>query len=701
VSALWDAVHEAALGVCPAAGPRITNLVIAVAAKHARQKRRPAAWGPDFAMKAVDDLALTPLLRVSSSLQRWGKVSDAAMHAAPLGHSLDGMHDWAAAYQRASATQKSMGAYATHHAFASMLALVTAAPLPRTRPLRVVDPSVGAGNLLLAYVGQLGTHGTAARTRDVIGSLHGMELDPLARELCCLLIWLVGEQAGVKLAKVAENIVLGNALTFDWWAEREPYDIVLMNPPWESLRHTVASDAQDERAATIARLSVEQPGDAGLPPLFSAQGKGDRNLFKAFVELAPHLLRNEGRLGALLPAAFASDAGMAPLRERYLEQFEIAQWTSFENRLGLFPIDGRYKFGLLAATRSPAGTREFYVRSFATQPEEVLAPHIVVSREDVDLLGRRYRIIPEISDEAELNVLRRMLTRGTPFFERGCVERVIYRREVDLTLARGEFQSFREVRPERLPDGSYVKSGRKFVPLVEGRMVGQFDCFQKSWVEGRGRTAVWKDNDDAPVAECTPQFVIEPAWNFRPRVAFCDITSATNTRTMIATLVPSEWRCGNTAPVLEFASPAMALAGLGILNSMVFDWMTRRMIAGLHLNKFILEGLVWPALSEAEVRRLAATTRRICAAYPRSGAADYSSVEGRPAQMRSLIRAAATVEVIVARGFGLSQRHLACVYDESGGNRRGFWRHFSAEPMWLEVAHIVLSGWTDARRIPI
>jgi hypothetical protein len=614
------------------------------------------------------------------------------MLAVPLGQSLDGMHDWAAGYQRASATQKSMGAYATHHAFARMLALVAAAPLPRTRSLRVVDPSVGAGNLLLAYVEQLGVRDTGERTRGVIGSLYGMELDPLARELCCLLLWLVGEPSGVKLAKVAENIVLGNALTFDWWAEREPYDIVLMNPPWESLRHTVASDAQDERSATIARLSVEQPGDAGLPPLFSAQGKGDRNLFKAFVELAPHLLRNEGRLGALLPAAFASDAGMAPLRERYLEQFEIAQWTSFENRLGLFPIDGRYKFGLLAATRSPAGTREFYVRSFATQPEEVLAPHIVLSREDVDLLGRRHRIIPEISDEAELDTLRRMLTRGTPFFERGCVDRVIYRREVDLTLARGEFQSFRELRPQRMPDGSYLKSNRKFVPLVEGRMVGQFDCFQKSWVEGRGRTAVWKDNDDLPVGECTPQFVIEPAWNFRPRVAFCDITSATNTRTMIATLVPSEWRCGNTAPVLEFAAPTFALAGLGILNSMVFDWMTRRMIAGLHLNKFILEGLVWPQLNDAEVRRLAAATRRICAAHPRAAAEDYSPLQRRSATGPAVVGAAATVEILVARGFGLSQRHLACIYDESRGNRRGFWRYFSSTPHALEVVRAARDG---------
>lgn len=647
-------------------------------------------------MKLVGDLALADLPRMSASQSKWQKVADAAMLAAPLGHTLGGMHDWAAAYQGAMATQKSMGAYATHHAFAQMLALVAAAPLPRTRPLRVLDPSVGAGNLLLAYVEQLGVNATSARLCGTLRALHGMELDPLARELCCLLLWLIGEQAGVTLTQVADQVVLGNALTFDWWTATDPYDIVLMNPPWESLRHTVGSDGQDERAKTIERLSIERPGDPSLPPLFSAQGKGDRNLFKAFVELVPHLLRNEGRLGALLPAAFASDVGMAPLRERYLAQFEIAQWTSFENRLGLFPIDGRYKFGLLAATRSPAGTREFYVRSFATRPEEVLAPHIVLSREDVDLLGRRYHIIPEISGEAELHILRQMLTHGTPFFDSGSLGRIIYRREVDVTLARGEFWGLRETKLQRMPDGTYIKSGRKLVPLVEGRMVGQFDCFQKSWVSGKGRTAVWSDNEGLPLSECTPQYVIEPTWNFRSRVAFCDITSATNTRTMIATLVPSEWRCANTAPVLEFADPTFALAGLGILNSMVFDWMVRRMIAGLHLNKFILEGLVWPRLDGIQIRRLAAATRRICETQPRGGAADYSPGHRfRPSTSRASIQAVSAIETIVAHGFGLRHQDLACIYKQDRENRRGFWRYFASAPFSLDVVQTVLSSWHE------
>jgi predicted RNA methylase len=696
VSDLWNEVHAAAIGACPKASMRVANLAIAAAARYARKKTRKPRWSGDLLRNVVADLALTPLPRMSTSVARWQKVAEAAMQAAPLGHYLDGMHLWAAAYQAATATQKSLGAYATHHAFARMLALVAVAPLAGNRTLRVLDPSAGAGNLLLAYLEQVGLQGTDAQARRVIRSVHGVELDPQVRELCCLLIWLVGEHAGVTLGEVSENIVLGNAITMDWW-DREPYDMVLMNPPWESLRHETDHDHEGERAKTIARLSVQEQGHPDLPLLFSAQGKGDRNLFKAFVELAPHLLREEGRLGALLPAAFASDAGMAPLRQRYLEQFEIAQWTSFENRLGLFPIDGRYKFGLLAATRSPTGTREFYVRSFATKPEEVLAPHIVLSREDVDLLGRQYHIIPEISDAGELATLRKMLSRGTRFFETGSVGRVVYRREVDLTIARGEFQHFAEVKPRRQENGTFIKAGRQYVPLVEGRMVGQFDCFQKSWVEGKGRTAVWKDNDDAPVEQCTPQYIIEPAWNFRPRVAFCDVTSATNTRTMIATHVPSEWRCGNTAPVLEFDSRRLALAGLGILNSMVFDWMARRMLAGLHLNKFILEGLVWPQLPDDVVTHVAAATRRLCAHYPRPGVAGRRRGGLEGLAIERWVNLAAAIEEIVARGYGLDRDDLARIYDANRDNRRGFWRHFSTTPHSWDIAREAVGRFTQRR----
>ena len=35
--------------------------------------------------------------------------------------------------------------------------------------------------------------------------------------------------------------------------------------------------------------------------------------------------------------------------------------------------------------------------------------------------------------------------------------------------------------------------GDMALPLCEGRMIGQFDCSQKGWVSGKGRSAVWRE----------------------------------------------------------------------------------------------------------------------------------------------------------------------------------------------------------------
>lgn len=686
MSAVWEAVYAAARSVCPGDALRLANLVIAAAVRHASMTKRKSRWDAAMAKEMSVALALSPLAAMEEDGTLWQRLAERATEAAHLGASPEGMHSWAAAYQAASTTQKALGAYATHNAFASALARITLGPLPGNRTYRIVDPSVGAGNLLLAAV-EHRRASTESELKNFILSLYGMELDPRARELCCLLIWLTGVRCGVTLQQVAKNIILGNALTFDWWSNQDLFEVLVMNPPWESLRQKVDGDSGGERAATITRLSVPRTGNPDLPPLFSAQGTGDRNLFKAFVELAPHLLREGGRLGALLPAAFASDAGLTQLRERYLSQFEIARWTSYENRAGYFPIDGRYKFGLLAATRSQAGTKRLSVRGFALEPDEVDAPHITLRRPDIALIGRQYHIIPELSQPRELEILRIALQSGVPLFESGPLGPVVYRREIDLSLGKHQFTHSSHLKLLNSGNATFIDTkGRAYVPLLEGRSVGAYDCFQKTWVSGSGRTAVWEENINRPLASCRPQYVTAPALDLPPRIALCDVTASTNTRTVIATWVPPTWRCGNTAPVLEFDSYLHAFAGLGVLNSMVFDWIARRLTSGLHLNKFILEGFVWPRLNRADVETVAHAAWSICVAQPRSGLTDaelgrapWAREHGvKTKRAEKPIDAAARIEHIVSRSLGLTVQHLQAMYDPDRSDRRGFWRYFDA-----------------------
>ena len=699
----WIKAHEASTRLTPMGrnSVRLTNLAVVAVLAH-RRGLLPPLWDPssarDVLRESLADVALSSPPDTSGTPAEWQELSRRAGVAAAAIEEAGTFDGWVEAAQAADPGRKNKGAYATPASLAARLVTDAAGGLthPEKTP-RVLDPSAGAGALLLSAL-TLFTGADDGRKLEVVHNLHGVELDPDTRELCCLHLWLAAAPARPSLDRIARNVVVGNALTADWWdVGSRPFDLVVMNPPWESLRHDVdGDDAQREvRAETVARLSRSEPGADGLPPLYTAQGRGDRNLYKAFLELAPHLLAKGGRLGALVPSAFASDSGMAPLRRRYLDQLSLERWTSFENLRGHFPIDGRFKFGILIGERSGSGTRALDVRSFATEARHAASGHIEVTREDLDRMGGPKMIIPELGSVWEKRALARALSHGSPLFEPGPVGRVEYRREVDLTLGRkaGAFrrlESYEGLRPAG--DGTFLTpDSEPLVPLVEGRMVGQYDFFQKSWVRGRGRRAEW-DSESRPLGACRPQFVAPPAPARPARVAICDVTSATNTRTVHATWVPPTWPCGNTAPVLAFEDDRLARAGLAVLNSMAFDWLARRIVAGLHLNKFYLETMVWPRLSGRAVDRLAAAATALCELDPKYRTAGGWTTEGDPGLARSLDAHGAHVliERTVAEGYGLDAAALTRVLDPDRSDRRGFWRYFDAEPGARRVARTLL-----------
>lgn len=215
-------------------------------------------------------------------------------------------------------------------------------------------------------------------------------------------------------------------------------------------------------------------------------------------------------------------------------------------------------------------------------------------------------------------------------------------------------------------------------------MVGQYDMFEKSWISGAGRTANWSYNNGSGLRNCRPQFFAKSQERLPHRVAICDVTSATNTRTVLATLVPPAWRCGNTAPVLTFDSQRDAAAGLAILNSMVFDWFARRMIAGLHLNRFYLETLCWPRLESEAVDLLARAGISLQRLNPRWSR--NFEVQSLDATSDDYVDLHIQIERTVAQGYGLRGEDLELVFNESPDDRRGLWRYFSSDPHALEIA---------------
>src|SRR3990172_2012434 len=153
--------------------------------------------------------------------------------------------------------------------------------------------------------------------------------------------------------------------------------------------------------------------------------------------------------------------------------------------------------------------------------------------------------------------------------------------------------------------GGWIGSeGDVLLPLYEGRMIGQFDFSKKGWVSGKGRSAVWRDIPwDCKTIE--PQYLMsvvdyvaakdryaESKAIRGNKLSFMDVTSATNARTMVASVVPDA-PCGHSAPVLASRYPASLLAVL--LNSIAYDCAARARCGGLHLSYFVVEESPLPA----------------------------------------------------------------------------------------------------------
>jgi hypothetical protein len=83
---------------------------------------------------------------------------------------------------------------------------------------------------------------------------------------------------------------------------------------------------------------------------------------------------------------------------------------------------------------------------------------------------------------------------------------------------------------------------------------------------------------------------------FRPRIAFRDVARATDTRTVIAALVPPRVAIANQAPYLIWPAGDERDEAflLGVLCSLPLDWYSRRIVE-THVNFHVLNGFPIPS----------------------------------------------------------------------------------------------------------
>ncbi|MDW9959467.1 N-6 DNA methylase [Sinorhizobium meliloti] len=539
--------------------------------------------------------------------------------------------------------------------------------------------------------------------------------------------------------------------SFDWYLafpqvfEKGGFDLVLGNPPWETMSPDakefyskydggVRFLAKDEQAARINELlslpGVQQEWDAYCRDLYVSAnffkksgrymlfaegnlGKGDFNVYRMFVELALQIVKPGGRAAQFVPENLYNGANAAAIRAHLFDSCELLTLVGFENTGGIwFETDTRLKFCLYVAV--PGGRTESFSAAFGVNSHEKLASlkeglPIEIPVALVREFSPEAQAVAEVAHRSDIEIARKLYTRYPRFGEvvDGLPTRQ-YAAELHMGNDRDDFEG-----------------SARGLPVFEGRMVEAFDYRAKAYVSGRGRAAVWRPLPfGAEGKEILPQWRIAQdaipqkigdRWT-RYRLGFCDVASPTNQRAFVAALIPPMVVCGDKVPTLELSDrrPESHLLLLGVINSICMDFLVRKKIS-LKMAFNIVDSLPLPRSFGRGSVEMAIAQRALLLAAAGSEMADFwrssadlvgldvkrFSPETDPAKRRKL---ATELDVLVARDlFGLSKTDMTylldpsevlgadCGFETFGALKRAEVREFGR----FETRDAILSRWDE------
>ncbi len=411
-------------------------------------------------------------------------------------------------------------------------------------------------------------------------------------------------------------------------------DVLLGNPPWEKLQTEelqffsalapyIAELKGAKRKAAIRKLQQDDPNLASAwkdqrridastvgfirqSSYYPKTGVGKFNTYALFAELNWNVVQCKGRVGCIVPTGIATDDTTKLYFQSICETNSLVSLFDFENRMPIFPgVHRMFKFALLTVRGKTSGFEATPMKFafFMQNPTELQdkSKSFELSSADIALLNPNTRNCPifRLRQDAEL---ARHVYRRIP----------ILSHETDSSLGSYSVRAWRLI--NTTDDSEFfvgIDESRELVPLIEAKMIHQFDHRYASFPVGSDEVEIWGEvekNDGS--RETSARHYLEPDY-FTSRLpnhlanqewflTVRNITNASNERTVIAVVIPRAAGCEVT-PYVE-TNPICAVDTLFLLaglNSYSLDYISRQKVGGTHLSYFILYQL--PMVHRTEV----------------------------------------------------------------------------------------------------
>ena len=512
-----------------------------------------------------------------------------------------------------------------------------------------LDYSCGCGEFLLAVIQYFDNHVLGYSRKKLATQLRGVDVNPIALMITIARIVSAVEAEDDEnlLREVAKNFIVGNPLLhsdkiaplevrFDNFAlnrlyaeteginclELEQQNLVVFgNPPWEKLRFEEraffrpvcpaisAISQKNKREKEIKKLAVNwlelleyyqllQDDYASVKkeipkhPLLKVSLVGELNTYAMFAELASQLTEKDGFAAIIVKSALVTSTCYSSCFRHFVNQGSLSEVFLFDNREKLFQIDSREKFCVLFFGGEHAGGIK--VHYGLTKQEQILSSvPINVTSEELELINPETGLLPNVADSKEFSFLLRTHRSLSVFAKE--FPKCHFGRLVHLT-AHAEHIS--------------TKSEKTRVPIYEGKFIEQYDnrfsTFAGMSADERyqAKASARRQPGDSfvapkPAPECR-YFIDKKFWeSFLDRydqpysLCWRSLTSPTNQRTMIASIIPSMPTC-QSVQLLQTTPVEDLLMILALFNSKVFDFFVRLKMGGIDLTQSVVRQIPVP-----------------------------------------------------------------------------------------------------------
>lgn len=405
------------------------------------------------------------------------------------------------------------------------------------------------------------------------------------------------------------------------------YDVVLGNPPWEKIRfeeknfYALYSDSiaknhfKSSRTNEIAetesnniqlakyseefKLEIEKAkSDLKKNPFFILSNNGELNTYALFTDAAVKLKTKRGVVGLVLKSAIITSQVNRNLFKYLTKENFVVAIYDFINRKKIFNIDSRERFCFLLLGNSKS--KKFHVSMNLREVKEIekVKSEIELSYENLKLLNPLTGMLPNFSNKREADFLLRV-SHDFPFFKN------VYK---DVRFGRiVHFTSHAE----------YItkKKAEDNIPIYEGKFFNQFDGkfsgfngVADALRYGNKSSSVKIDESKKNISDYFPEsrfFINAKKWqqlsknhNEKFMLAWRSLTSATNSRTCIATVLPFIPASQSVQFLTTNQNDLLYLAGL--FNSVVFDFILKKKLSGIDLTQSVIKQMPVPSIEQIE-----------------------------------------------------------------------------------------------------